>query len=668
VTGIPGICTAVISLERQKESSHVAASGQIVIVDDNRYSADMLEELLLAEGYTVHKTATGDQAMALLPSVQPDLIMLDARLPDIDVFSLRERLKQNDQLRDIPVIFMSAHDDAEMKLKGLEMGDDHVTKPFVAREVLTRVERQVTVSRVRQALRESEAKFQSVMESAIDAIISADVSGNIRSWNRAAAILFDYSTEEAIGQPLELIIPKQHHAAHREGIRRVSTGGPSHVIGKTVELSAIRKGGIEFPIELSLATWFLDEDRYYTGIIRDISERKQAEQKFKSVTESAIDAIISADASGRIVSWNSAATAILGFAAEEVIGQPLEIIIPERHHEAHRTGMDRVTRGGKSRVIGNTVELHARTKSGQEIPIELSLATWSVHEDRYYTGIIRDISERKKAETQLRDYAEELARQHEELKLAQSQLIDSEKQAMLGRLLAGLLHEVNTPLGALRSAVQSIGKILQNCQEFFVTAECARTPDAQRVHRSLTIGSELSDTVETSTQRLESIFDGLKHFVSTDSAQHQRHDVREGLKTVVSLIEPHLGKAAKLDYRLPDKPADVFGDPARLNQAFLNILQNAVDAVGDTGNIKATVELRDGAVEVFIADDGPGMSAEQVQNAFEFTFTKKKGRVRLRLGLAISRRAVEEAGGHLVLDSTPGNGTRVLITLPVARE
>jgi len=99
--------------------------------------------------------------------------------------------------------------------------------------------------------------------------------------------------------------------------------------------------------------------------------------KFQSVTESAIDAIISADHTGNIVSWNNAATRILGYSAEEATGQRLELIIPERFHEAHRTGMQRVTAGGESRVIGTKVELFARTKSGKEVPIELSLSTWT---------------------------------------------------------------------------------------------------------------------------------------------------------------------------------------------------------------------------------------------------------------------------------------------------
>ncbi|MGD8379084.1 MAG: PAS domain S-box protein [Gammaproteobacteria bacterium] len=456
--------------------------GSVFIIDDDAESADALADLLARDGYAVDRATGHPEVRDAVTSTGPNVVLLSSRLSQIDPFTLLDELKQGRQTRDIPVILMTTADDAETRVKGLLSSDDLLLEPFDEREVLARIERQVTVSKVRMALRESEAKFRSVMESAIDAIISGDAEGNIRSWNSAATALFGFTEEEVIGRPIELIIPERFRQQHREGVHRVSSGGPSHVIGKTVELAAIRKNGTEFPVELSLATWLLDDERYYTGIIRDISERKQAEQKFRSVTESAIDAIISADHTGHIVSWNKAATSILGYTEEEALGQRLELIIPERYHELHRNGMDRFTRTGEAHAIGKTVELAARTRSGEEVPIELSLSTWTVRDERYYTGIIRDIGERKRAEEALRkseqalrEKTEDMKRKNEELedtltKLNEmhGQLIMQEKMASLGRLSAGMAHELNNPASAAQRSAAQLQATFSRWQDILV--------------------------------------------------------------------------------------------------------------------------------------------------------------------------------------------------------
>jgi PAS domain S-box-containing protein len=448
----------------------VSDRGLVYIIDDDTGSVEALTDLLISEGYAVKSTAAGSDAVEAVAAAEPNLVLLDAHIPDTSAFQVVQDLKQQDRVRDVPVIFMTATDDEENRVKGLESGDDLIVKPFDNREVLARIERQVTVSMVRMALRESEAKFRSVMESAIDAIISGDSEGDIRSWNSAATALFGFTEAEVIGKPIEIIIPERYRKSHEEGIRRVSSGGPSHVIGKTVELAAIRKDGSEFPVELSLATWFLDDRRYYTGIIRDISERKQAEQKFRSVTESAVDAIISADHEGCIISWNQAASVILGYSEEEAVGQRLELIIPERFHEAHQNGMARFTATGKGEVIGTTVELFARTRGGEEVPIELSLSTWTVRDERYYTGIIRDIGERKRAEEALRRSEQALREKTEEMRKKNrvledtmtrlnemhNQLIIQEKMASLGKLSAGMAHELNNPASAAQRGAEQL--------------------------------------------------------------------------------------------------------------------------------------------------------------------------------------------------------------------
>ena len=148
--------------------------GLILIVDDDASSARNLQELLEKDGYAVDTATSGSDVLETVIANQANLVLLDVHLARANPFELLAALKQSHFARDVPVIFMTRLDDAEARVKGLEAGDDLILKPFDAREVLARIERQVTVSKVRMALRESEAKFRSVMESAIDAIISGD--------------------------------------------------------------------------------------------------------------------------------------------------------------------------------------------------------------------------------------------------------------------------------------------------------------------------------------------------------------------------------------------------------------------------------------------------------------------------------------------------------------
>lgn len=301
----------------------------------------------------------------------------------------------------------------------------------------------------------SDSRFLSVLDTANDAIISSDSRGKILSWNKAATRTFGYTEEEVMGKPLTIIIPDQFKSAHEKGIQRVNSGGAHHVIGKTVEVLGQHKEGHLIPIELSLSTWMSGEERHYTGIIRDISERKLAEElraaiemKFRSITETASDAIIAANEDGNINFWNLAAERIFGYSDKEAMGLPLTIIIPEKYRSAHNYGIQRLSAGGPQKLIGKTVELEGLHKSGTIIPIELSLSTWIAMNKRYFCGIIRDISARRKQEEQLKQQQQKLKQKAADMaklnKLVKSK--NEQLEALSNKLAKYLSRQVYTSI------------------------------------------------------------------------------------------------------------------------------------------------------------------------------------------------------------------------------
>ena len=252
---------------------------------------------------------------------------------------------------------------------------------------------------------EGSGTLDAIVRSAADAIVTADAGGLITTWNPAAGRMFGHEEGDVIGESLATLVPERFRSAHDEGLARVVATGETRIIGKTVEVFGLHSDGHEFPIELSLATWLDEGERFFSGIIRDITERSEmtralavSEHRMEAILESANDAIISIDDRGRVVLWNRGAAEMFGYTSDDMIGEPVAAVVPERFREPHAEGIERVTAGGERHVIGQTVELAGLHRDGREFPIELSLGTWVADDRRYYSGIIRDITERKVAE------------------------------------------------------------------------------------------------------------------------------------------------------------------------------------------------------------------------------------------------------------------------------
>ena len=233
----------------------------------------------------------------------------------------------------------------EISARVIEYGGQQVFQSFV-RDITAR-------KQVEEALRGSEKRFRSVLQTASDAVITIDDHGIITFWNRAAEFMFGYSADEVAGRLLAFIMPERFREAHQKAVQRVISTGESRIIGQTVEVVGLKKDGSEFPIELSLASWKMGEETFFTAIVRDITDRKRAEREIEErrtylegVLREAPDAIVTLDAHHRIMEWNTGAEKLFGYSPEEVIGQNLDDLItnPDVYEEA--TGFTQSVMGG----------------------------------------------------------------------------------------------------------------------------------------------------------------------------------------------------------------------------------------------------------------------------------------------------------------------------------
>jgi len=263
----------------------------VLVVEDNQDLVIGLQDLLRHDGYDVTVAGTVAGAIELVRAQHFNAILLDIGLPDGDGLEVLKETQRLDP--SLPVVIVTAHISPDRTVGSLREGAyAYLTKPYDREELRHTLRRAigvkelaVKVERTEHLLSQSEERFRSLVDSATDAIVVADHRGFIVSRNRSASKLFGYADDEMIGRPLTMLIPARYRHAHEQGLALMESTGKGGVMGSVVELYGLKKDGIEFPIELSLATWKSMETTYYSGIIRDISERKKAERAVEESQE-----------------------------------------------------------------------------------------------------------------------------------------------------------------------------------------------------------------------------------------------------------------------------------------------------------------------------------------------------------------------------------------------
>lgn len=476
-----------------------------------------------------------------------------------------------------------------------------------------------------------------LLVAATDAIVIIDRDGQIVLANPALEKLFGYGNDELLGQTIEALVPARFKHAHGGQRMDYFSQPRARAMGGGAALFGQHRDGREFPVEVSLSPLQTAQGLPLAmATIHDVTSRKQAEAalqeseaRMRAIFETAVDAILTIDDRGRLERLNPAAERMFGYAEQEVAGKNVSMLMPAPHRDRHDAYLANYLHTGEQKIIGKGREVEGLRKDGSVFPMDLTVAEMRLGERRMFTGMVRDITERKQAESRNLALLQEITSANEELT----------------SFAYVVSHDLKAPL-------RGIGSLA----DWLSTDYADKFNDEGREHMRLLIQR---------VHRMSGLIDGILQYSRVGRVKEAvvAVDLNGLLRDVIDLLAPPAHIAVSVENSLPT----IVVEPTRIEQVFHNLISNAVKYMDKPQGIVRIGCIEDSREWRFsVADNGPGIETRHFDKIFQlFQTLAPRDRVESTgVGLALAKKIVEMYHGRIWVESVPGAGATFWFALP----
>ncbi|HEX4005827.1 MAG TPA: PAS domain S-box protein [Acidobacteriaceae bacterium] len=515
---------------------------------------------------------------------------------------------------------------------------------------ISKIARDITEQKEQEEVSERQAKL---LDQAYEPIIVRDHRDRVVYWNKGAERLYGWTTAEAKGrvthellqttfpEPVEEIVQRLESDGHWEGevVHRTRAGEKVSVLSRWIrELGVAQSHVLETNVDLS--------ERQQRLMLE---EQSRLERRFRQLLEAAPDAIVEVSADGAIVLVNRVAEEMFGYQRDELLGRSVDSLVPDAVRPDHHRHRDSYLGHPRTRSMGSGLELHARRRDGTLFPVEISLSPIQTESGMHVTAVIRDVTERKRSEQEVRKleqkYTAELEARNREIERA---------NRLKSEFLASMSHELRTPL----HTIIGFTELLQEGHEGPLTE--AQQRFLSHIHRDSGHLLEL----------INDVLDLSKIEAGGMVLRRESYPLRRSIEEALSAIRP--GAAVK-GIAIDDRgyaECLVNADPLRVKEMLYNLLSNAVKFTPAGGKVTIEAMEETGFAHISVVDTGIGIPAEEQENIFDKFYQVGNAASGVRegtgLGLSITKELVQMHGGWMEVSSARGKGSRFTFTLPIS--